>query len=183
MKSFHFTLGASFLLLFLNGCSVLFGSVKPVEEKAVEPNLVQVQNLDPHWKKLEIKSEHEGTPEANEDIPDAAWQSNDTAAVISLNSACRQFNDVESNLQNVTNTITTPWNNLQLISQKETTLNGYRALETIAEGYYLNRERKFQLVVVKSSACIYDLIFLSQPKTYDQEVAVFQRFRDSLKLK
>ena len=183
MKFFYPISITCLFLLFLNGCSVLIGRVKPVEEKAVEPNLVQVQSLDPTWKKLSIQSEHQGTAEENEDIPDAAWQSSKTAAVISLNSACRQFTDTESNLKNITETITTPWDRLEIISQKEISFAGHPALETIAQGYYLRRERKFQLIVVKSPSCIYDMIFLSPLDTYDQEVTLFQRFRDNLRLK
>ena len=185
MKSFYYAKILTALLL-LNGCSILIGQVKPVEEKAVEPNLVEVHQLDPNWKKLEVKSEHQGTKEENEDIPDAAWQSTKTAAVISLNSACRQTHaeaDGANDLREMTETITSPWSNLKILSQDETLLSGFPSLQTIAEGIYLNRKRKFQLIVVKAPSCVYDIIFLSPVPTYEQDLSVFEKFRATLKLK
>jgi hypothetical protein len=56
-------------------------------------------------------------------------------------------------------------------------------VETIAIGSYLGQERKIKSMVVQSSACIYDLIYLSPVETFDQEVSVFDGFRDNLNLK
>jgi len=168
------------VFLFLNGCSVLVGQVKPVEEKAPKVPFTDVSVIAPGWKRLEIPAKTKSA----DDIPDAAWQSGTTAAVISLNSACRQApDDDRTDLKEVTRIILSQWDNLTIISEEAKTLSGLPAWETAAEGKYLGRERKFETMVVKTPTCVYDLIYLSPVKTFAQELSVFQRFRDSLNLK
>lgn len=180
MKSFYYL--PCLFLLFLNGCSVLVGQVKPVEEKAPVTQLTPVDRLNSNWKRLELHSAAIGGDQA-EDIPDSAWQSNKTAAVISLNSACRQNRDEDVGLKEFTSNLLSQWRNLKIEGQKDLIVSGRPALETTAEGLYLGRNRKFQTVVVKTQSCIYDLIYLSPIKTFAQELDVFHQFRDSLNLK
>ena len=109
MKSFYYT--ARLLLIptllaapvFLNGCSVLVGQVKPVEEKAPAPKMIPVEQLSPSWKPLELHSATSG--DHPDDIPDSAWQSTKSAAVISLNSACRQYHDEDMELKEFTSNL------------------------------------------------------------------------------
>lgn len=178
MKSFYYTTCA---LLLLNSCSILVGQVKPVEEKAPTPQFAAIDQRHPDWKRLEL---HSATSVENpDDIPDSAWQSNKTAAVVSLTSACRKNNDGDMGLRDFTANLLSQWRNLNVDTQREIKVSNYPALETTAEGIYLNRLRKFQTVVVKSKSCMYELVYLSQTKTFSQEIAVFQEFRDSLNLK
>lgn len=187
MKSFYYPsrrLLISFLLsasVFLNACSVLVGQVKPVEEKASATQLTPIDHISPNWKQLELHSAVSN--EGADDIPDSAWQSTRSAAVISLNSACRQNRDESSELKDFTSNLLSQWRNLKIESQNNIIVSGKPALETTAEGIYLNRHRKFQTVVVKTQTCLYDLIYLSPVKTFNQELGVFHQFRDSLKLK
>ena len=164
---------------FLNACSVLVGQVKPVDEKAKKLPFREVSLIDPNWHKLEITSQNQNA----EDSPDAAWQSTLTAAVISLNSACRQSFDESSDLKEVTQSLLSQWRGLKIESEQATTLSGFPAWETKARGMYLKSERKFETVVVKTPTCVYDLIYLSPVKTFDQELSVFSQFRDNLNLK
>jgi len=166
-------------LLFWSGCSVLIGHVKPEEVKSIDSKIIDVSQIDPSWKKISIGP----TSGPSEDIPDGAWQSTKTASVISINSACRQGSDEDNDLKSVTQTLLSQWNNLKILNERELTVSNYPALETTAEGYYLSRNRKFQTVAVKSPMCVYDLIYLSPVKTFDQELSVFQKFRDNLILK
>ncbi len=156
------------------------GNVKPVDEKAKKMPYSEVETIDPTWKRLETPSKNK---EKTDDIPDAAWQSDKTAAVISLNSACRQNVDDHEDLKEVTRLLLSQWDNLKIQSEQSTTLSGFPAWETEALGNYLKSERKFQTVVVKTPNCIYDLIYLSPIKTFTQELSVFQQFRASLNLK
>jgi hypothetical protein len=180
MKS-NYSLRFSFLavFLFLNGCSVLVGQVKPVEEKAAKVPFTDVTVIAPNWKRLEIP----GRTKNADDIPDAAWQSSKTAAVISLNSACRQTPDDSADLKEVTRVLLSQWDRLTILTEEEKTLSGFPALETEAEGKYLGRDRKFKTTVVKTSTCVYDIVYLSPVKTFTEELSVFERFRDSLNLK
>jgi hypothetical protein len=170
-------------LLALNGCSILVGQVRPVDKKADSEKLLDVSKIDPDWKKLKQDQAHANA----EDIPDAAWQSSKTAAIISLNSACRQSsaegNEEPTDLRSITETLLSQWRSLKVKNERELIVSGYPALETTAIGFYLNQTRKFQTVAIKTSSCVFDLIFLSPVETFDQEISVFQKFRDSLKFK
>ncbi len=183
MKSLPLLCAFLLTTLSLGGCSILIGTVKPVDQKASEPNLIEVQQLDPTWKKIQVKSELGGTTGENGAIPDAAWQSTKTAAVISLNSACRQSSDEEPDIRSITESITSGWEQLKILHQGDLLVSGSPALETTAEGRYSDRLRRFQLLVVKSPSCVYDIIYLSPIPTFSQDLELFQRFRATLKLK
>jgi hypothetical protein len=165
--------------LILNSCSVLVGQIKPVEEKAPPTPMVGVEELDPTWKRLQLET---SSPEAG-DIPDASWQSKKTASVIAINSACRQNVDDEGDLKTITDNLLSSWRSLKIENQQEVILSGQTGLETTAQGFYLNRTRKFQIVVVKTSRCVYDLLYLAPPISFKEELSLFQKFRDNLNLK
>ncbi len=170
-------------LINLNACSILVGQVKPVEEKSQDSKLIDISLIDSNW----IKIKQELSAANAEDIPDAAWQSKKTAAVISINSACRQNNseagNEESDPRFITESLLSQWRNLKVKQEREIVVSGFNGIETTAIGFYMNQTRKFQTVAVKTPSCVYDLIFLSPVESFEQEVSVFQKFRDSLKLK
>jgi hypothetical protein len=170
---------AAAAIVFLNACSVLVGHVMPEEEKSPKVPFTDVTLISPEWKHLDIP----GRARNSEDIPDAAWQSSVSAAVISLNSACRQNSDEAVDLKEVTQVLLSQWDHLTVLSETPKKVSGFPALETEAEGRYLDRNRKFKTVVVKTSTCVYDLVYLSPVKTFEQELSIFERFRDSLNLK
>lgn len=186
MKSFYYTTAVVFLSLALNsGCSVsklLVGQVSPVDEKSNSIQITALETLDPSWKRVEITDDL-----SPNDMPDRAWQSTKTASVVSLNSACRQGSDDQNyndmGLKEITKDMLSQWRDLDPKSERDFKLSGFPALETTAEGFYFNSKRKIQTVVVKTPTCVYDLIFLAQPKNFAQDLAVFQKFRDKLILK
>lgn len=182
-STFALTLTILSLSGFIGGCSILIGEVKPVDQKANEPKLIEIQQLDPSWKKLQVKPESGAVGSENEDIPDAAWQSTKTAAVISMNSACRQTSDAEPDIRSIIETITSGWDNLKILNQVDVRVSNFPGIETTAEGMYTDRRRRFQLLVVKSPSCVYDIIYLSPIETFSQDLELFQRFRATLKLK
>lgn len=188
MKSFYYTLTVVLLSLSLNtGCSVsklLVGQVDPVDQRSNSMNITPLESINPNWNRI-------NNSENNNDIdgmPDRAWQSNKTASVISINSACRQSDD-ESNkfttidAKEISNDLVSQWNDVENKIEKDFKLSGFPALETTAEGIYLNRKRKFQTVVVKTPSCVYDLIFLSTVKNFNQDLVTFHQFRDKLIIK
>lgn len=188
MKSFYYTATVVFLSLSANtGCSVsklLVGQVDPVDQKSNTIKLTPVELIDPHWKRVDIS----GDSQAINDMPDRAWQSTKTASVISLNSACRQKNDEAQNFsemgaKEITADLLSQWRDIEHKTEREMMLSGFPAFETTAEGIYYNRKRKFQTIIVKTPTCVYDLIFLSPTKSYTQDLAVFQKFRDKLIIK
>lgn len=186
MKSFYYISVVVFLsLATAPGCSVsklLVGNVNPVDQKSDSVYLTPVDVIDQNWKRIQA------TENSSNDIPDRAWQSTKTASVISLNSACRQSNDKgesysDMGLKEITADLLSQWGNLENKTERDFTLSGFSAFETTAEGFYYNRKRKFQTVVVKTPTCIYDLIFLSPITSFSQDLAVFQQFRDKLMIK
>lgn len=175
-KAFGTVTALAALILLGAGCSsvdVVVGNIRPVDSKSAETVIPPLEKRFPEWKRMK----------ENSDSPDAEWQSDQTAAIISVNSACRENFDGAVDLKGITNTLLSQWKNLEILSERNLTISGHPALETTAKGTYLKRERKFQTVTVKSSTCIYDLIFLSPIQTFAQDLSVFQYFRDSLVLK
>jgi hypothetical protein len=188
MKSFYYTAAVVFLSLSFNsGCSVskmLVGQVDPVDQKSSSIQITAVELIDPNWKRINISE----NSNSSNDMPDRAWQSTKTASVISLNSACRQINDEaqgysEMGLKEITSDLLSQWRDLEHKTERELTISGYHAFETTAEGFYFDRKRKFQTLVVKTPTCVYDLIFLSPPKNFNQDLVTFQKFRDKLMIK
>ena len=167
------------IVIFLNGCSVLVGQVRPVDQKAPPIPFKDIALIAPSWKALEIPLRSKNS----EDIPDAAWQSGKTAAVISLNSACRQTPDEHLDLKEVTRGLISQWDNLTINHEEPKILSGFPAWETGATGKYLKRDRKFETVVVKTPRCVYDLVYLSPVESFTEELSVFEQFCDSLNLK
>jgi hypothetical protein len=174
MKSFHLATFA----VFLSSCSILVGQVKPVEEKSVNSSSGKPVLETLGWKKLELSS---ATGTAS-DVPDAAWQSPKTDAVISLNSVCRRGRE-NRGVREVTDALLTQWDSLVIQNQKDLQFKGMPGYETTALGKYLGRERKFQTLIVKSPTCIYDLIYLSPSDSFDQDLTAFLQFRDNLVIK
>ena len=175
MKSFYYI----YSLFLLCSCSVLVGQVKPLEEKSVNTSTSQSQFSPAGWLRLD----ENGSREVKTGLPDVAWQSQKTAAVISLNSVCRKTSGGERDLKKVTQTLLSQWDNLRILSEKPLVFKSFPGQETTASGRYLGRDRKFQVLVVKSPTCIYDLVYLSPIETFELELSVFQQFRDSLELK
>ena len=174
MKSFYLGI---FAILAVS-CSILVGQVKPVEEKSVNSSSGKSVLETLGWKKLDLLSASGSTS----DIPDAAFQSPKTSAVISLNSVC-STGRMRRNAREVTDSLLTQWDSLIIQSQKDLRMKGLGAYETTALGKYAGNERKFQTLVVKSPSCIYDLIYVSPLESFEQDLSAFQQFRDSLNLK
>jgi len=175
MKSFYFIFSG----LFLASCSVLVGQVKPVDEKSVNSSTEKPVLEALGWKRLDLVA----SSTSASDVPDAAWQSPKTSAVISLNSVCRSGGKSSRGIREVTDSLLTQWDGLVIQSQKDLRFKGLPGYETTALGKYAGRERRFQTLVVKSPTCIYDVVYLSGIETFEQELSAFLRFRDSLNIK
>ena len=176
MKSFNLAT----IAVILSSCSVLVGQVKPVEEKSVNSSSASPKPIleTLGWKRLELSS----ATGNSSDVPDAAWQSPKTDAVISLNSVCRRGRE-NRGVREVTDGLLTQWDALIIQSQKDLQFKGLPGYETTALGKYLGNERKFQTLIVKSPTCIYDLIYLSPVDSFEQDLSAFLQFRDNLVIK
>jgi hypothetical protein len=169
-----------FLSLFSSGCSILVGTVKPLEEKAVNSSTSGMPDSTSGWKRLQIES----SAQSHTDIPDAAWKSPLTSAVISINSVCdRSKKRSRESLKSVTQTLLSQWDRLQILTETQHVLSGFPAMSTIAEGIYSGESRKFKITIVKSPSCIYDLVLVGPTGSFERDLSVFQSFHDNLILK
>lgn len=188
MKSFYYTLAVVFLASSLGtACSVsklLVGQVDPVDQKSNQIEVTPLELIDPTWKRIDSPS---NLPSSTGN-PDRAWQSTKSASVISLNSACREESPSAStepqyDLKAITRDLLSQWTRIEEKNERELTFSNHPALETSATGVYLNRKRRFQTLVVKTPSCVYDLILLSPPKSFSEDLATFEKFRDKLVIK
>ena len=176
MKSFGFNrlFPLAILAILQSGCSILVGSVNPVDEKQDGQFWTDVSIMDSDFKNLHEESE-------NLDSPDAAWQSKTTAAIISITSACRDA-DTESDVNEVTESLLAQWNDSTIESKVPAKVSNHDALQTSGKGTYLGKVRTFEVIVVKSPTCLYDVLYLSPPEAKEKHLPTFNRFKASLKL-
>ena len=168
------------LAMWSPGCSILVGTVRPMEEKAVNSPTKGTPDITAGWKKLV----NESTAQSHTDIPDAAWKSPLTSSVISLNSVCdRSMKRNRESLKSVTQTLLSQWDRLKILGETQHSLSGFPALSTLAEGMYAGEARKFKITIVKSPSCIYDLVLVAPPVSFERDLSVFQSFHDNLSLK
>lgn len=158
---------------------MLVGQVKPLEEKSVNTPTPSPTLESSGWRRLDSADSSDQSSER----PDEAWQSTRTDAIISMNSVCRRGSGGERDVRSVTRVLLSQWDHLKIEEQKSVLFKTLPGYQTTARGKYLGRDRRFQIVVVKSPTCIYDLIYLSPFETFDQELSDFNRFRDSVELK
>ena len=156
------------------------GTVRPLEEKAVNSPTSGMPDRTSGWKRLEIES----SAQSHTDIPDAAWKSPLTSAVISINSVCdRSKKRNRESLKSVTQTLLSQWDHLQVQTEHQHVLSGFPAMSTVAEGIYSGEARKFKITIVKSPSCIYDLVLVGPNASFEGDLSVFQSFHDNLNLK
>jgi hypothetical protein len=184
------TVLAAFLLSF-SGCGtgVLIGNVKPVDQKSDAYGVMDLSKNSAEWTKLDPKAvdtnpTSQDAATTTTEISDVAFQSKKTASIISLSSACRHSRDYEDkDLQTLTNTLLLGSSDVTLRDEKDLSLNGVPALQTTIEGKINGEEVKLRAVVIKRQTCVYDLVFVARPKTFDSNVEDFSHFVASLRLK
>lgn len=191
VKNMRITLLILFLLL-LDGCStgqVLIGNVKPVDEKSESYGVMDLSKGNPDWLKLDPKTEDTNpTPQdaatTSTEIADVAFQSKSTAAIISLNSACRDSKDYENkDLRTLTHVLLLGSSDVTLRDEKEYSISGSPALQTTIEGKINGEKVMLRTVVIKRQTCVYDLVYVARPQTFDAHVEDFSHFVASLRLK
>ncbi len=170
-------LAVFFLLLPISfwGCSTvgpLVGEVKPVDTKVDPTQIPDLHLQSAEWIKLTNQP----------DSADAEWQSSRTNAIIYINSACRENAEESADLKIITQNTLSQWDNLKVNSENAITVSGHPGLETTGEGTFQKTKGKFQLVIIRSPHCIYDLGLVSH-QSLQNDLLTFQKFRTSLILK
>lgn len=172
---------ASLLILSCSSCAVLFGNVKPVTERSEHYEVKKLDIENSPWKKL--VGEGDSNAEEDPDHSDIAYQSENTSSIISINSACRsRIANHSKDLKDFTNLLLLGVTDISNREERTYTLSNALALETTLEGNMNRQKTKIQAIVLRKESCIYDLMYISRPHTFNQEIKDFQNFVSSLKL-
>lgn len=185
-----------------SGCSLLFGNIKPIAQKASEYQYADLSKRNPDWVRLsnfqssgdsssKIPGETETSAaeesiEEGVDVYDVSYQSRKTASTISLTTSCRPrysiqnegrvFPELRDYMQQLLLGITGITDKID----EETEVAGIPALQTTVVGKMQDRPIKIRAVVLKKRACLYDLVFIAKPRHFSDQEKDFIHFRDSI---
>ncbi len=171
---------------FSSGCGILIGNVKPVSEKAEDYQVLDLSKGNSDWIRLDSQQDdadnhvgEEGTARS-----DLAYQSQRTASIISLNSACREkFKSESHDLKEFTHQLLLGISDVKSRQQKEIQIKGNPALDTTIQGKMGDQPVKIRAVVVKNDRCLYDLMYVARPDQFAEQEQDFSRFVESLRLR
>lgn len=179
-----------------SGCSsLIFGNIKPFEEKSQTYSIVDISKDNSSWTKLtnkEKKSDHEQNHDSlNANISDVSFHSKDTEATISLNSTCKNYSTSEKKptLRELTDELLSGTLGTQspispkLKKEKELIIQNSPALQTISNGELNGEEFVIETVVLQYRNCTYDMIYIAKAERFKQDEKVFSRFVSSLRFK
>ena len=159
------------LALFLSGCALLFP-----DRTAPKSLSYLVTPPDAPWTKL-IVSKDPTTIESMK--ADLAFENPETGAIISLNSLCRKYSG--SSLDSLTNNLVRGIENREVISRKETILDGQKALDTSFKGTVDKVDIMIRTVVMAKDSCTFDFIYVVIPKREGNNRGDFDTFLASFK--
>jgi hypothetical protein len=165
------------MVFFLPGCGVLFGNVKPVEEKAKDYHYLDLsKETPPNWKRL---SDPLGS--------DVAFQSKEGSSIISINSSCQSAGAVsregnEARLRAFRNRLYLGVSDSILSRESKTVVSGVPALQTTVVGTMNDKAGSYlgpvviHSVVLQDQGCSYALLSVSPTAESDSALAAFSRF-------
>lgn len=173
------------------GCSLLLGNVRPVEEKSDSYRIMDMTKINPDestWTKLESASNTaEASVQSKQDnatsaLSDVAYQSQKTASIISLDSACRpSYGTEKQNLHEFSRLLFLGITNIKLQTEKERAIQGLPALETTVHGTMNGETAMLKAIVLRKGSCIYDLMYIARPESFEKEMPDFENFVSSLR--
>jgi hypothetical protein len=176
MKPHHrlITLGISLSIgLTGTGCGVLVGNIKPVSEKSDDYQVKDLSRQDSDWVKL--------PPQENSNESDVAYQSKSSGALISLNTSCRELNRTQS-LQAVSDLLFLGISDIEEKKEKSLMIQDSPALETTVTGKLNQEPTKIRATVIKKDRCIYDVLYVTRPKSFSSKEGDYSAFVHSLRL-
>ena len=179
-----------FIVMTQSGCSLILGNVRPVEEKSNVYGVLDLSKTKKNWTKLDSGlssgksySENSDTPDSG--ISDIAFQSNETASIISINSACKSSKNLDRNksLKELSRELLLGISDITLQEEKNVQLDDTQALQTTLRGRLNNEDIMLQTVVLKRDLCVYDLMYVSRPNKFEENRKDFADFVSSLRLR
>ena len=188
---FHSLVPFLVLLLSQTGCSIFFGSVKPIVEKSTSYEILDLSAENPEWEKISKKDGEPG-------VSDLAFQSKITKSIISLNSTCKADSEEQKikSLRELTrellrgfhsspggqSSVSVP-NEQDRKEEKSLTLNNIPALQTTLKSQLKGDDIQIQTIVLRNKSCVYDLMYIAKQNFFETHQKDFDRFSASLKLK
>ncbi len=169
-------------------CSLFFGSVKPIDDKSSAYLIFDLSKLT-EWTRLDSKKDKlqpgESSYNAEDGGSDLAFQSQQTGAVISLNSVCRNLISPpnKTDLRKLTRELLLGISNIHSNTEVETKIDGQPALETTLLGKMNEKNVAIRAVVLNAGDCTYDLMYVTQPDRFSIDEGDFTRFATSLHIK
>lgn len=164
----------SFFLIISSGCSVIFGNIKPSEERSTSYKINDLSKQGADWQSIELA-----------DKADYAFQSQSTSSTISINSACKRTKDPlekKETLKELTRELLFGIMKVQILSEKEIKISNNIALNTVLEGVMNNQKVKIQTIVFQKDPCVYDLMYITKPELFQKNEKDFMAFSQSLSL-
>jgi hypothetical protein len=172
----------------LEGCGVLVGNVRPVDQKSQSYGVTDLASTDPDWMKLDAKNlgaeKNEDAATTSTEISDVAFQSKNTASIISINSACRNGNEYKNkDLKSLTEVLLLGASDVTLRDERDLSIQDTPALQTTLQGKINGERVKIRSVVLKRNNCVYDLVYIARPDNFTVHELDFAHFVTSLRLK
>lgn len=172
------------------GCSVIIGNVKPIQEKSKKYTILDLSINHPDWIQTESQpwnSQRKQPPSQTQetDTADVTFRSQVTDSVISMISACKSEGNSPSQtltLSELTHELLLGISKISFREEEQTRIEGLQSLQTTIQGQLNQKEVMLRAVVIKDSYCIYDLIYIAQPKHFFKEEPIFSRFVSSFHL-
>jgi hypothetical protein len=162
--------------------------VRPIEEKSEAYGVADLSKDSRGWEKLKPSDVKDNETSAGDgdtrptEVSDVAFQSLKTASIISLNSACRPGHEDRS-LPALTEQLLLGITSVTLREEKDLTIQNSQALQTTIRGNVSGEPVQIRTVVLRKHDCVYDLMFVARPGTFNIDEPEFSHFIASLKLK
>ncbi len=167
-----------------SSCGVLVGNIRPVDEKSENYAYLDLTQGGSDWIKLQpSEPSAEESPDAPSTLSDVAFQSKKTAAIISVNSACRPSQGAEPSLKSVSNLLFLGITDIRDREERQIELQGEPALETTLQGSLHGEPTRLKTIVFRKKSCTYDLMHIARPDRFQETDATFSRFIAALRLK
>ena len=172
------------LLFFHAGCSLFFGSIRPVEERSSDYEISDPTIGNSDW--IRVDSQKRKSGPANElNQPDLTFQSKATRSVISVNSVCKHYpgSAEPSSLQELTRQLLLGVSEIALRKEVSFKVDSTPALETTVKGHIEGKSMVFRTVVMEKDRCVYDLMYFAEPQFFEKNTKIFSDFVDSLHIR
>ncbi len=165
-------------------CSIFLGNIKPSVEKSARYSVLDLTEHGADWIKLS-PDEIETSPRKSVDteVSDLAYQSKQTASVISLNSSCIQETENEKDLREQSDLLLLGISETQVLTRENFDVYGFAGLKTVIEGKVNQDLLRMETVVFRENGCLYDMMLVSRPDAFTRDQETFARFVQSFKLR